>query len=37
MEDLDWIFCTVWDKEDGVESSQGTRYSGWGATVSEEV
>jgi len=37
MEDVDWIFCIIWDQEERVEGVQGTGDSGWGTTVPEEI
>jgi len=37
MEDLDRIFCTVWDKEERVEGSErGGNFRG-STTIPEEV
>ena len=33
MEDMNWVFHTVWDKKEGVEGAQSTVHPGWCPTV----
>jgi hypothetical protein len=37
VENPDWIFCAVWDEEEGMECSEGAVYLGWCATGPKEV